>query len=229
MSYRAVVFDLYGTLVDDLPREEYREVLSRMAEMFSLSADEFVEAWQQTGARRTVGDFTTVEECIAHVCHALGVEVDAERIEAAVELRVGFTRAHLIPRDDAVETLTRLKSTGLKIGLISDCGLEVPMLWSEMPFAPLIDAPIFSSREGLRKPDPQIYHRVCERLKVKAGECLYVGDGNSQELSGATVVGMKAVLIEVPGAVSYDYGQLEAGSWQGARIAALGEIVNLVD
>ena len=79
MSYRAVVFDLYGTLVDDLPREEYREVLSRMAEMFSLSADEFVEAWQQTGARRTVGDFTTVEECIAHVCHALGVEVDAER------------------------------------------------------------------------------------------------------------------------------------------------------
>jgi len=40
---------------------------------------------------------------------------------------------------------------------------------------------------------------------------------------------MAAVLIAVPGAVSYDYGQLEAADWQGPRIAALKEIIDLVD
>ncbi|HIG54301.1 MAG TPA: hypothetical protein EYG11_25070 [Candidatus Latescibacteria bacterium] len=62
---------------------------------------------------------------------------------------------------------------GLKTALISDCGLEVPMLWSEMPFAPLVDMVLFSSREGHCKP--------------------------------------------------------KAASWQGPRVAALSDLMDLVD
>ena len=229
MSIRAVVFDLYGTLIEDLGRDGYDELLEQMAAVLSLSADDFSTVWREVSNQRTIGGFATVEECIAHICYALGAQVDAERLEAAVELRVGYIRAKLRPREDAVETLTRLKSFGLQTALISDCSLEVPMLWSETPFAPLIDTALFSSREGLCKPDAALYHRACERLHVAPEQCLYVGDGNSQELSGAKAVGMTAVLIAVPGAVSYDYGRLEAADWQGQRVAALSELMDLVD
>ena len=103
------------------------------------------------------------------------------------------------------------------------------MLWSQTPFAALIDTALFSSREKLCKPDAALYLRACERLGVTPEQCLYVGDGNSRELSGAQAVGMTAVLIAVPGEVHYDYGQLEAASWQGMRIAALKDLMDLVD
>ena len=229
MSIRAVVFDLYGMLTEDLGRDGYDALLRQMAAVLLLSADGFSAAWCQVGSRLTTGGFATLEEGLTHICNVLGTQADAERIEAAVELRVGYIRANLRPRDDAVETLTRLKSLGLKIALISDCGLEVPMLWSETPFAPFVDTALFSSREGLCKPEAVLYLRACERLGVLPEECLYVGDGNGQELSGAKAVGMTAVLIAVPGAVHYDYGRLEAASWQGPRVAALSDLMNLVD
>ena len=98
------------------------------------------------------------------------------------------------------------------------------MVWFETPFAPLIEAPLFSSREGLRKPAPALYLRACERL-----DCLYVGDGNSRGLRGARDVGMTTVLVAVPGAMRYDDGQFEAAEWPDPRIAALKEIVDLVN
>ena len=55
--------------------------------------------------------------------------------------------------------------------------------------------------EGLRKPDSMLYQRACDRLSVAPAECLYVGDGN--------------------------YTSLEAASWQGQRIVALKELMDL--
>ncbi len=53
---------------------------------------------------------------------------------------------------------------------------------------------------GLVKPDPAIYQLACQRLGVIPEDCRYVGDGGSNELTGADASGMRAVLI----APSYD-------------------------
>ena len=37
--------------------------------------------------------------------------------------------------------------------------------------------------EGLTKPEPRFYELACQRLGVKAGRCLYVGDGAGNELA----------------------------------------------
>ena len=110
-------------------------------------------------------------------------------------MRMEFTRRSLAPREDAAETVATLRARGYKVGLISDCSVEVPALWQETRLAPLVDAPVFSCVVGLRKPDPGIYAIVCERLGVPAGACLYVGDGSSHELTGARTAGMDPVLI----------------------------------
>ena len=99
-------------------------------------------------------------------------------------------------------------------------------MWSEASFAPLIDEAILSCSVGLKKPDPRIYQLACIRLRVSPQRCLYVGDGGSNELTGATEMGMRAVLIRAP----YDN---EVGGdredWPGQGISTLGEVPPLLN
>src|SRR5207237_8247192 len=116
---------------------------------------------------------------------------------------------------------------GLRRGLISDCSIEVPTLWSRTLIASYIEEPIFSCSAGLKKPDPRIYQLACDRLRVEPSQCLYVGDGSSQELRGATDAGMDAVLIAPPDEPPEP--QSERLTWQGKRIEALSQIISIVE
>lgn len=104
----------------------------------------------------------------------------------------------LVPDPGVLETLRALKSCGLKVGLTSNCGPDVPRLWQSVPLSTLMDVSVFSCAVGVRKPDPKIYTAVCTRLGVEAAACIYVGDGSSEELYDAAQVGMYPVLKRVP-------------------------------
>lgn len=86
--------------------------------------------------------------------------------------------------------------------------------------APLVDAAVFSCVEGVKKPDSRIYRLACSRLAVEPQECLYVGDGASDELPGATAFGMWAVQLRP--------GDTEAVRWPHETVSALGEVPGLV-
>ena len=113
--------------------------------------------------------------------------------------------------------------------MVSNCGIEIVEAWQNSKFPSLIDHSILSAKVGLIKPDPQIYSLVCERLKINANECLYIGDGGDWELTGAESFGMTAALLqtayELPEEVSY---KLEAITWQGLKIENLGQVTELL-
>ena len=48
---------------------------------------------------------------------------------------------------------------------------------------------------GCVKPERAIYENCLEKLGLPAAECLFVGDGGSNELVGARDVGMSTVLV----------------------------------
>ena len=193
--FGAVIFDLFGTWVPNFSRLELEQVLCEMAALLSAPPQDVVRLWLDTFPRRAVGTFRTIGANITHICHTLDVTVDEERVCRAVDLWLALERRALIPRDNAIETLSRVRGAGLKTGLISDCSHPLPTVWSETPLAPLIDVAVFSCDVGVRKPDSRIYHVACNRLGVLAQDCLYVGDGGSRELTGASRVGMRAVLV----------------------------------
>lgn len=230
VNYTAVIFDLFGTLVDSFSPQEYEHVLAQIASALSVPFKDFVRLWLDTFNERAIGVFPNPEANIEYICRMLGVSLKDDRIKAATQIRFNFVFHSLTPRDDAVETLVRLKSKGYKIGLISDCSAEVPVLWEDTPFASLIDMPVFSCSAGLKKPDPRIYQLACERLRVDPKDCLYVGDGSSHELTGASQVGMHPVLIRVPyeDDDNYDIHQREAEDWDGPVISALKDVLALV-
>ena len=134
----------------------------------------------------------------------------------------------MVPTEETLATLTQLRNDGYQIGLVSDCTAEVPTLWSAMPLAPLIDHPVFSCREGITKPDPRIYLLACDRLGVSPEQCLYVGDGSSQELTGASAVGMRAVMVGSAPVEFAGVDRTDALNWGGERIAALREVTSII-
>src|SRR5438132_14207023 len=85
--------------------------------------------WRETYGPRNDGGFPTLEANLAHISRALGVEAEPDATRRAAQLRFEITRPVMRPRNDAIDTLTRLRRSGHKIGLVSNCSPEVPALW----------------------------------------------------------------------------------------------------
>ncbi len=227
MSYRAIIFDLFGTLVGDFTAVGQSH--DELATILGVPYEPFMKHWREITGRRTMGEFQTVEASIEHVCGALGAAVNAKQMAKAVEFRLEYTRRALTPKSDAIATLAQLKQTGFKVGLLSNCSIEIPILWPETEFADLIESPTFSSRERLKKPDSRIYQIVCKRLGVAPEDCLYIADGENHELKAAADFGMSPVLIRPTSHEPRGELRQEAREWQGLTISALAEVLGLTD
>ncbi len=227
VSTRAVVFDLFGTLVPNLSHAEFRATAEGMARAVGAPIEEFVYLYGEGTYRlRFTGELPTTEANVEYVCRLLGVRPDPARVGEAARLRTELTRRILLaPLPRALVALAELRESGYAIGLVSDCSSEVPLLWPETELAPLIDVPVFSCRAGFRKPDPRIYVLACEGLGVRPEECLYVADGVGKELSGALAVGMRAALIRVAYDEATDADRPEVLTWKGLELQALADVL----
>jgi putative hydrolase of the HAD superfamily len=215
-------------LVDEFPSSADRMNLE-LAAALAIPIEPFMQIWRQTSDMRTSGVFQTVEESLKYACGTIGAPVTKEQIDEAVAIRLRHTRRALEPRPGAVSTLAQLKNQGHKLALLSNCSIEIPILWPETAFADLIDQPVFSSRECLKKPDPRIYRLVCERLGVMPQDCLYVADGENYELKAAAAVGIHPLLIRTPSREILGEVLREAREWKGDIIAALSEVLDITD
>lgn len=227
MKFEAVIFDLFGTLIDDFV-STVGEMHKEMAAVLAVPYDRFMALWGQTTEMRIVGAFQSVEANIKYVCDALNVSPRAEQIYEAVEIRMKYIKGALQPRPGTINTLTEIKNRAYKTGLLSNCSIEIPMLWHETAFAHVIDVPTFSSVARLRKPDIRIYHLACERLGVIPESCLYIADGEDHELAAAAKVGLHPVLIRTSSQGANSRLHQEAREWQGLSISTLPEVLRLV-
>jgi putative hydrolase of the HAD superfamily len=225
--FKAVVFDLYGTLVDNFSLAVHEGVLREMAAIVGAPSEDFVRKWFDSYEWRAIGKITSPEANIELICRQLGVPLNEDRIREAAQVRYEFTRQGLKPWPEAVPVLSRLKTLGYKLALISDCSAETPSSWEHTPIASLMDVTVFSCVVGLKKPDPHIFLQAAERLGVETEECLYIGDGSSQELSGAAAVGMHPVMIRAPSEAP-DAHRVHEEEWKGRKIALLTEVLDIV-
>ncbi len=222
---KAVILDLFGTRVEAMRYAGYQRMLADMAGVLGAPPAAFVREWEATLNRRFAGEFATIEANLEHICVLLGLEAEAGRLAAGAEIRKRIVQPILgRPRPEALPTLAALRARGLKVGLITDCTPDTPDRWAESPLAPHVDAPVFSSVVRMKKPDPRIYALACARLGVAPAEVLYVGDGGSGELTGATACGMKAVLLRTPAREDALLHRSEAATWSGAAINTLSEV-----
>ena len=210
MRVRAVVFDLWETLIDwdqDLARVMQR----RMAE---LVGGDFHDRWNAYRDR--------YNQPIRTALASAGVP--PELMEDVCAVRADYVRESLVPREGAIETLRTLRERGYLVGLITVCTEEVETQWASSEFAGLFDAEVFSSSVGMSKPDPRIYLHCCELLGVAPHEAVFVGDGANDELAGARRVGMEAILIHREGE---DPLWREVLDWDGPRVTSIPGVLDV--
>jgi len=157
-----------------------------------------------------------------------GRRCDSGRIAPAAKRQMQFIVNAIISKAETIPVLRALRESDLRIGLISDCAVDVPMIWKSCVFGRYIDYAVFSCEHGWSKPDVRLYVKACEGLGVSADECVYVGDGNSNELAGALNAGMLPILLEVSTEDAYQQERDEVKQWQGERISSLKQLPGML-
>lgn len=114
--------------------------------------------------------------------------------DLAAQIFSNFHEYALIPKpgmDAVIETLHR---RGFGLYLLSNVGERFFSYQHLIPHVELFDGLLTSGEEKLLKPDPALYHRLCERFGLNAGECLFIDDRQAN-IDGALAVGMQGYLF----------------------------------
>ena len=187
---KAVIFDMFETLVTlhSVPRYFGRNIAADLG----ADIDEFYPLWHETEEARSKGKMN-FEESLYWIGERTKYE-HPERIPEAVEKRYAFKRDSLQKTEERIVSLLReLKERGYKIGLISNCFLEEAEAIRASELAPCFDVMMLSCEQGVQKPEREIFERCLSGLSVAPEDCLYVGDGGSQELEPARSFGMQTL------------------------------------
>ena len=184
---RAVIFDMFETLITHYESPLYFG--AEMAEDAGIPKEQFYPLWRGLDYERTIGKIT-LEELLERILKENDCYSE-ELLNKLVKRRVAAKEdcfRHMHP--EIVPMLSKLKKHGLLVGLISNCYSEEGDVIKESELYPFFDAAYLSYERGVAKPNKEIFLRCVQELCVKPEECLYIGDGGSQELETARELGM---------------------------------------
>jgi putative hydrolase of the HAD superfamily len=221
----AVVFDFYGTLTPVSPSEAWAGNAARLAAVFGVSPATLVQVLDDTFPERISGALGDVRQTMQAIGDRLGLRLSEDQLSEASRIRRAVQEAMFALRPEALDVLGSLRERGMRIGLVSACTSELPDAWDRLPLAELVDAPVFSCVERTRKPDPRLFRAVAQRLPADPAACLYIGDGGGRELTGASGVGMRAVLLAGPDWHEHRDHNRES-DWPGPRVSSLLELLS---
>ncbi|MER7008391.1 HAD family hydrolase [Dactylosporangium sp. NPDC000555] len=220
----AVCFDYFNTCTRAVRRGRGHR---RTAEVLGVDPAEWVSLLDRTYDDRTRGAYGGHLAGLRRLCAELGAEPTTGQLREAVELRMATLRQDAPLRAETVPVLRALRAAGVRIAIVSDCWFELPMLLPRSPLAGLFDVAVYSSQVGHAKPHPAMYATACALLDVDPRRCLYVGDGDGRELTGAARFGLTAVQLRAPDLGGHLTFHAEP-DWRGASIESLERIPELV-
>jgi FMN phosphatase YigB (HAD superfamily) len=100
MKYKAVVFDLFGTLVSNAEPLEHERCLRKVAFDFSMPPDDFVTLWNKAFNAPMAGFLQTHLDCIQYIYRELRIPEPGNILELASRNRFEMTKLEIeSPRD----------------------------------------------------------------------------------------------------------------------------------
>ncbi len=206
MIIEAVVFDLYGTLVDIWTDEHDVSVYYTLCKFLSYydifyEPDELAARYQEYAATQLlerpgpygeIDVFRVFEEILGEGLRASPertLVIWVSRLFRSLSLR----RLGLFP--DTLPALEELQKT-YRLGLVTDAQWvfsepEIRFLGLERFF----ETVVLSSRYYVRKPAPQIYAHALRAMRLDPSQALYVGNDPREDVPGPQALGMPVALI----------------------------------
>lgn len=222
MPYRAVLFDLFDTLVrfdrERLPAVQLNGRVVRstaghlhpllQAHAPGLTLDALYaalsESWQQAERRRAIDHReVSAPERFTHLFRCLGLDAAA----CPGDLMQSLLDTHRRELSQAAEfpghhgPLLADLAQRYRLAVVSnfDYTPTAVGILEAAGIADLFTAVVVSDAVGWRKPAPAIYHEALRRLGVGAGDALFVGDRADIDVLGAQGVGLHAAWLNPEG------------------------------
>jgi len=205
MSYKAIIFDYIGTLVNSecySMANSCRTLYTALVdEGFDVAEEKFLSAYNFAHEKyrkiryeqfKEINNAVWVSEALSN----LGFKVKEDDCSIKVALNVFFDDfiRTLMLRKGAEEVLKQV-STKYKVGLISNF-THAPVIHKSLRKIRIhqyFNAIVISEDFGWRKPSSEIFHYTLNRLKVKPEEAVFIGDSPLEDIKGAKSVGLRTI------------------------------------
>ena len=240
--FDAIIFDLGGTLI--YFNGDWEEVLKTAGGMMidslresglNLGDDFFGTFFTRLENYYRERESEYVEYTTLHLLHVLLLELGNENVPDVVLRRAlgelyAVTQSYWKTEEDAISTLNALREQGYRLGMISNAGddSDVQALVDQAGIRPFFDIILTSATEGIRKPNPKIFQKCLDFLRVTPQRSAMVGDTLVADILGAHNAGIYSIWIKRranrPENLTYS-----SSIKPHAYIDALGELPDLLE
>jgi sugar-phosphatase len=185
-DFEAVIFDMDGVLIDSEPLWKIA-----MDAVFS----ELGSTLQKSDFQKTVG--LRIDEVIHfwNLHESWGIEDEEVVQEKIISKMEELIASNAQPLPGVIETLTFLKSKGLKIGLATSSSSRlIRIVLRELAIIDFFGFTHSAETEDYGKPHPAVYLTVAQKLAVHPTKCLVIEDSFNGVIAGLAAK-MKVVCI----------------------------------
>jgi putative hydrolase of the HAD superfamily len=190
LTIRAVLFDLFETLVTEYDPDFAAR--PTMASMLGCDPASYRRRRQAMSRDINAGEMS-YRDALRAIRDELGGTADDAVIDRILAQRRERQNRTLCQESPAVlAMLDRLRAADIVLCLVSNTDASEVSAWGSSKLAAYFPVVCFSFEVGAVKPEPAIYAEACRRAKVGPDEAIFVGDGGSDELAGATDYGLHA-------------------------------------
>lgn len=141
---------------------------------------------------------TTTTKLLADHLASFGfAELRTEWIRSAIASLYAVTQQHWHPEDDAIMILEQLAKRGYRMALLSNAAddQDVQTLVDKAGIRPYFEQILSSAAAGIRKPDPEIFHRVLRQMGTTPSAAAMIGDTLNADILGAQRTGIVDIWI----------------------------------
>jgi HAD superfamily hydrolase (TIGR01509 family) len=205
-----VVFDYGRTLVTftEYPREGLLEVIrnfrSRIADVLGVPAPQaetilldVLEPLEQYVSSESEDEVDYVD-VYRDTWQRAGISLPDDLLHEILDAEQLVWDRSVKVDPDTAPLLTWLGEQGIKRGVCSNAPFPPEMMRRQMAsngVAELVDAVVFSSEVGRRKPAPELYQAALDAIGVGASRALFVGDRVREDYDGPRALGMRSVIV----------------------------------
>jgi HAD superfamily hydrolase (TIGR01493 family) len=198
-TFDAVLFDFGHTLCDTIPAPAFTAAF-RASSGHELEPGAFAAAWEEVRLRAREPDELAKGRDLSAEAHrrlwlALLAPLDT-LAPGLAEFTYGFESSARgwQPYPDTRHVLTKLRTRGIAIGVVSDCGWDIRTVFAAHDLLGLVDSYDLSHEHGICKPDPRIFESACAQLAVEPARTLMVGDSWLTD-GGAAAIGITTMIL----------------------------------
>lgn len=201
MNFKAVLFDLGGTLIKTA---EIPEIFRQILEIYGVkvTANQIIEAHKVTqnkvdaveGQLKMGKQFW--DKWDQTVVENIGIQKNSRFLgEKISELWWDYADLALYP--DVEETLSILKSKGIKIGIITNgFRYDYEQILEKLDLSDYFEVVVGADTCNCGKPDIEIFLYTVDKLGLEPGEVVFVGNEYRYDYIGAMRAGLKPLLVD---------------------------------